>query len=327
MELKKEKCLPAAVSDRFEAKAIDRLCLGLVRLFCKFPLKYLSLRHRAVGSRFESREKYVADRVSNTEEYRRLFSSYCSFTGKTVAELGCSTGYLLSSFLEHEAFSAIGIDIDGGVLTRGRAAYGSRIRFVQSTRTSIPLPDQSVDFIYCIDTVEHLKCAREILMDCYRILRPQGTFLIHFHPWFGPYGAHLEDIIPFPWPHVIFPMDSLLRVAAHIYDSADYEPACYWYDADTGHRRPNPYVDRDRWEEFLNRMTIGRFKRLLKSLPYEIKGFRRLGFGGKAYHLGRLTKGLAHAPILDEFFVRAVFCILTKPDAHSDQNQVLASRL
>lgn len=315
------------MSDRFDARGVDRLCLGLVRLFGKFPLNRLSLRHRAVGSRFESRENYVADRVSNTEEYRRLFASYCSFSGKTVAELGCSTGYLLSSFLEREAFSAIGIDIDGGVLAHGRAAYGDRIRFLQSTRTSIPLPDESVDLIYCIDTVEHLKCARDILMDCYRILRPQGTFLIHFHPWFGPYGAHLEDIIPFPWPHVIFPMDSLLRVAAYIYDSADYEPACYWYDAKTGHRRPNPYVDRDRWDEFLNRMTIGEFQKLLRSLPYEISGFRRLGFGGKAYYLGRFTKGLAHVPILDEFFVRAIFCVLKKPIAQRKESRIALSPL
>jgi SAM-dependent methyltransferase len=293
----------------------EKLCLGVSKLFLKPPLSRLSLRNRALGRRFETNENYISDRISNIEDYRKLFSGYCSFEGKVVAELGCSTGYLLASFLEYEHFDPIGIDIDPAALDRGRKLHGGKIRFIQSTRTSIPLPDESADVFYCIDTVEHLKRPREIMMECYRVLRPGGIFLIHFHPWLGPYGAHLEDIIPFPWPHVVFSMDTLLNVAADLYELEGYRPACYWLDPNSGERRPNPYLDHARWVEFLNQMTVAEFKRLLQSLPFTVVHFSRMGFGGKAFRLARFMRSLAQVPLLDEFFLRAVLCVLKKPEA------------
>lgn len=291
----------------------ERLCLALARAFTTGPLRAFSLRRRAPNARFESVENYVADRVSGVETYRRLFSEFSPFAGRTVLELGCSSGYLLGAFLERESFEALGADIDGQALERGRSTFGDRIRFVQTTPTSIPLPDRSVDVIYTVDTVEHLSRAREILTDCHRILRPGGRMLVHFHSWLGPWGAHLEDIIPFPWPQAVFSMDTLLNVAAHLYDSDEYVPACYWIDPETGARRANPYLDHARWEEFLNRMTLRQFERLVRTLPFDVVHARRLEFGGRAFGAARVLKRLAHLPFLDEFLTNALFCVLEKP--------------
>src|SRR5262249_40420915 len=156
-------------------------------------------------------ENYIADRVSNVSDYRQLFDSFASFEGKTVLELGCSSGYLLNSFRQEENFIAIGADIDPEVLGRARTDYGKHVQFVQTTSDHIPVADESVDVVYSIDTIEHLSRPREIFMDVFRIIRPGGMFLIHFGPWYNPNGAHLEDIIPFPWPHVMFSMDTLLN--------------------------------------------------------------------------------------------------------------------
>ncbi|PYQ55311.1 MAG: hypothetical protein DMF78_02510 [Acidobacteria bacterium] len=276
-------------------------------------LARFGLRRRALGARFESSENYLADRVSNVEIYRRLFSEFCAFSGKTVLELGSSSGYLLAGLLEREQFRALGADMDTRALARGRATYGDKITFVQSTASSIPLPDSSVDVIYTVDTVEHLSRPREIFEDCHRILRPGGMLLSHFTPWFGPWGSHLEDIITFPWAHVVFSMDTLLNVAADLYDSEDYVPACYWFDPETGARRENPYVDHERWREFLNRITIHEFVRIVRDLPFRMVHVRRLGFGGRAYAWARGVKALAQLPLLDELFCSALFCVLEKP--------------
>jgi SAM-dependent methyltransferase len=291
------------------------ICLALVRSFSNGWLSRLGMRRRALGERFESRDRYLADRVSNMERYRELFSPFCRFQGKVVLELGCSEGYLLASFLQFERFTAIGADIDPAPLARGRAQHGDRIKFVQSTASCIPLPGESVDAIYTIDTVEHLSEPAAIMKECYRVLRPGGVFLIHFGPWRSHDGSHLEDIITFPWPHVFFSMDTLLKVAASLYDSGEYKPACYWLDPETGAKRPNPYLDRERWRVFLNRMTIAGFRRLLRQLPFEVVHFRRIGFGGKAFPLARALKGLAQAPVLNEFVTRTVFCVLRRPAA------------
>jgi SAM-dependent methyltransferase len=291
----------------------ERLCRGVARSFMNGSLARFSLRRRALGDRFESQEKYVQDRISNVETYQQLFSEFGAFSGKTVLELGCSSGYLLAALLERERFRALGADTDAQALARGHAAYGGRIVFLPSTPSSIPLPDGSVDVIYTVDTVEHLSQPRDIFADCHRILRPGGMLLSHFTPWFGPWGSHLEDIISFPWAHVVFSMDTLLNVAADLYDSEDYVPACYWFDSETGARRPNPYVEHEHWREFLNQITIRQFVRILRTLPFHVVQFRRLGFGGRAYSWARGLRALAQVPLLDEFLCSAVFCALQKP--------------
>jgi SAM-dependent methyltransferase len=170
-----------------------------------------------------------------------------------------------------------------------------------------------VDVVYSIDTFEHLSRPEAIVSECHRILRPGGLLLVHFHPWLGPYGSHLDDIITFPWAHVVFSLDTLLKVAAHLYESDAYTPACYWIDPQTGQRRPNPFTDRQGWHEFLNRMTIRRFRRVLLGSPFETVHFEPLGFGGTRYRLARALRGLAGVPLLREFFAHAVFAVARKP--------------
>ena len=105
-------------------------------------------------------------------------------------------------------------------------------------------------------------------------------------------------------------MDYLFKVAAILYDSEDNIPAYYFFDPETGERRPNPYLDREQWRQYLNRMTIAGFKRLVRGLPYELIHFRRIGFGGKTFALARSLRGLSQVGGLDEFFIIADFCVL-----------------
>ena len=291
----------------------EKLCMAIARLFIDTPLRRFNLRENTRGNRYDSMDNYVQDRVSSVEGYHRQFAPFVSFRDKTVLEVGCSSGYLLNSFLEREPFTAIGADLLPEAIARARRDYGDRIRFVETTPTSIPLPDASVDVAYCVDTVEHLSRPREILLDVHRVLKPGGQLLIHFGPWYGVCGAHLEDIIPFPWPQVFFSMDTLLNVAAKIYDSPDHKAACYWFDPDTGERRPNPYLDRDHWRSYLNDVTIRKFRRLLRTLPFETVHFRCHGFGGTNFKLARAVSWLAQVPVVNEMFTSYVLCVLQKP--------------
>lgn len=293
-----------------------RVCLQLARLFLTSPLKRFGFR---AAPRFESDSEYVADRVDQTGEYRELFNRFTHFAGKTVLDLGCSSGYLLNAFLQQEPFEAIGVDIDPAWLNIGRAAHGEKIQFLQSTPGAIPLPDRSVDLIYTIDTVEHLTEPRAIFLEAFRVLRPGGLFLIHFGPWLGPYGSHLEDIIPFPWPHLLFSMDTLLDVAAALYESPEYEAACYYRDPATGGKKANPFIDKAKLNEYLNFMTVRKFRRLLRELPFETLHLETIGFGGRRFRGARYLRRLAELPGLNEFFTKAVFCALRKPPAHGLQ--------
>jgi ubiquinone/menaquinone biosynthesis C-methylase UbiE len=312
--------MPSSAAARVEARRepieltsfAEKLCMAVTNQFIKGPLRRLNIRENAPGQRFDNIENYVADRVSNVNAYESLFAPFVSFEGKTVLELGCSSGYLINAFRERQKFQPIGADISAEILAEARKKYPD-LKWVQTTPKSIPVADSSCDIVYTVDTIEHLSEPDVIFRDVYRILKPGGTFLIHFGPWFGSDGAHLDDIIPFPWPHVFFSMDTLLKVAAHIYDSPDHTPACYWIDQTTGKVKPNPYLDREKWRLFLNNITVRQFKRLLKEQQFETVHFEHIGFSGKTFRFGKALSGLAHAPVLNEFFTRAIFCVLRKP--------------
>jgi hypothetical protein len=89
-------------------------------------------------------------------------------------------------------------------------------------------------------------------------------------------------------------------------------PAFYWFDAETGQRRPNPYRDVAHWREFLNRMTIREFRKVLAGTSFQLEHFEQIGFGGRRFPLARYLSGFARIPGLDEFFARAVFCVVRK---------------
>ncbi|HEX6045239.1 MAG TPA: class I SAM-dependent methyltransferase, partial [Pyrinomonadaceae bacterium] len=265
------------------------LCYGLATVFLG-PLRRYGSRTPAI-KRFDSNEQYFKQRVAETSQYRQLFSPFVSFEGKTVLDLGCNRGYLLHSFLQNEKFKAIGADLVSYYLKDARRDYGDIIDFIETTPSAIPLPDNSVDVVYTIDTVEHLSQPREIFLEVYRILKPGGIFLVHFNPWLNPHGSHLDDVIPFPWPHVLFSMDTLLSVAAKLYDSPRYDAACYFLDEE-GNKKPNPYLDREQWSTYLNHMTIRRFNELLNQTPFLLTHQEKIGFGGHTFKLSRTVRGL-----------------------------------
>ena len=291
-----------------------RLCYNLAKVFLAPPLNRFGFRTPTI-TRYDSTQLYVQDRLSTISEALSLFSPFVTFKNKTVVDLGCSSGYFLDSFLSVEPFTAIGVDISAEMLTLARERYGDRIQFVQATPTTIPIPSASVDFVYTLDTVEHLSRPREIFLEVVRILKPGGFALVHFCPFRNPYGSHMEDIIPFPWPHILFSMTTLREVAARLYDSPDYSVACYAMDERTGQKKPNPYLDAAVWETFLNHMSIRKFNRLCDELPLRKVHQERIGFGGRTFKISRLIRGLAKVPLLDDFFCKALYTVLQKPEA------------
>jgi len=291
------------------ARLSDKLCYAMALAFLQTPLKRFGFRTPSI-TRFDSTDNWEADRVADVSAYRKLFTRFAQFEGKRVLDLGCNKGYLLNSFLQHEKFTAIGADIVTSYLDYGRATYPN-VTFIQTTPSSIPLESETIDLVYTIDTVEHLSRPREIFSEVFRVLKPGGQFLVHFNPWLNPYGSHMEDIIPFPWPHVVFSMDTLLTTAAKVYESPAYPTACYFID--NGKKVSNPFLDRDKWAEYLNKMTITRFNRLLKTLPFALQHQERIGFGGKTFKFSKAVKGLSQVRLLDEFFTNALFTVLVKP--------------
>lgn len=103
--------------------------------------------------------------------------------GKDVLDIGCGFGMYMLTFLKMGARSASGIDIDEGLIQRGRE-YMDKNNFDADFRvedcTKLPHISNSFDIVFSGDVFEHItegqkdKCIAEI----YRVLRPGGIVVI-----------------------------------------------------------------------------------------------------------------------------------------------------
>jgi len=76
-------------------------------------------------------------------------------------------------------------------------ATGAGANFVKHSidpKTSIPVPDDSFDVIFCKSFVEHLKEPVAFAEDCYRILKPGGKVLFLTPDWEANQKIFFDDV-------------------------------------------------------------------------------------------------------------------------------------
>lgn len=117
--------------------------------------------------------------------------------GKRILEIGCAYGYYLKA-LHERGNEVYGLDISAYALERAGTEVLPERRdafFCQSADAPYPLPDGYLDFIFSLDTIEHLPHPENMLRECHRVLRPGGILFvitpnkksdIWVRPLFGP---------------------------------------------------------------------------------------------------------------------------------------------
>jgi len=268
--------------------------------------------------------------MSNVGEYAQwrdasLTSSWRHFSdselvGKDVLDFGCGAGQL-SFFLASKglAKSITGVDIDQAALVRAQSRLNSQpdcaetLCFIEGNVEGLPLEAESVDLITAFDCLEHVMNPQSILADWTRVLRPGGRVLIEWFPFKGPWGPHMEALIPLPWAHVIFGEKALFRTAKAIYDDPAFIPRHWDLNAD-GSKKPNKW---GQWESFaeqgyVNGLDIADLRKMLRNVGLEIDRFERSGFGqsGAKRLIGQSLMAL---PVLGEYATSYTVIALQKP--------------
>jgi SAM-dependent methyltransferase len=240
--------------------------------------------------------------------------------GRDVLDFGCGSGELTVQLATRFGCrSVVGIDLDRTALDRAEHKAAKlapqdreriRLRLADDDRR-IAAPDSCVDIICCFDVLEHIPHVAESAAEWRRVLRPGGEVWIWWSPWRGPYGHHVESLVPLPWVHLLLPARTIFAVCADIYDDPAFVPRHWDIDPATGARRPNRWRGRACYEPFLNRLTQGQFERVvgrsgLAMAERKIHGFR----GSRA---ARMTCPLTLLPGLGEWFVSFFTYRLCKP--------------
>lgn len=257
------------------------------------------------------------------ESLTRSWSAFSdsSVTGKDVLDFGCGDGQLTFFLALHKhPRKVIGVDISSDAIARCDAARASTplpggvtVEFAVGSAERLPVPDASIDTLIAFDCLEHVMSPAAIVGDWYRVLRPGGRVLIEWFPYTGPWGPHMEPLIPIPWAHVIFGERAMFRAAERIYDLPEFMPR-YWDLDETGRKRPNKWRAWSSFREqgFINQLDVSTFRRLALEAGFEIPRLVLNSFSGSAARrfVGRT---LMRLPAVGKHFVSFTVIELQRP--------------
>jgi SAM-dependent methyltransferase len=274
----------------------------------------------------QPRKRNIDKKAYSAWREESLSKSYSSFSStfienKDVLDFGCGEGEL-SFYLArtYKPKSMVGIDIDEPAiekarikLTSGQTPRDVKLRFDLGTTNRIPLPDQNFDTLLAFDCMEHIMAPRKIMAEWFRILRPGGRCLIEWYPFNGPWGPHMEVLVPIPWAHVIFGERAMFRTAEMIYDLPEFTPR-HWDLDNTGNKKPNKWKKWSSFHEqgYLNELDINDFQRIAQDIGFNISRLERRGFSGSPLKRG-LGCLLINLPFLGKYFTSYVIIELEKP--------------
>lgn len=101
---------------------------------------------------------------------------------KIVLDIASGTGYGSRFLLQHGAAKIIPADIDPAALEHTLLQLSDfspeRVEPVQVGEDVIPLADDAVDVIVCMETIEHVKNDKNFVKELNRVLKPGGVLLI-----------------------------------------------------------------------------------------------------------------------------------------------------
>jgi ubiquinone/menaquinone biosynthesis C-methylase UbiE len=232
--------------------------------------------------------------------------------GKDVLDFGCGEGplslYLASISTPR---SIVGVDIDAKAIDRANIALAHNngnlkskdIEFKLCDTSGLPVADQSADIILAFDCMEHVMDPKGILSEWHRVLRPGGRVLIEWFPFKGPFGPHMNSMVPVPWAHVLFGEKAIHETAARIYDHPDFIPR-HWDLDENGEKLPNKWTKANTFREhgYLNELSIPQFRGMVGDAGFTIVREDLHGFGDGGVK-GAVGSVLLNIPLISEYFV------------------------
>jgi len=129
-------------------------------------------------NRYES-QKHNEWRLNKYPFYREFMAIDESHSNEVVMDYGCGPGNELINFMNTGAKKIIGIDISEKALKFAKhriSLYTNNVDSVELIKTTdgidtIPLNDNSVDYIICLGVLQHVSHPEAILKEFFRILK------------------------------------------------------------------------------------------------------------------------------------------------------------
>lgn len=165
---------------------------------------------------FEDHENALAN-FSNYDLIQEL-------SGKRVLDFGCGYGgrtVWMAQYAEHVE----GIEVRSQLVDTAKGFAEDRqannVGFRLSDQQQIPYPDNHFDVAVSFDVLEHVADPRATLDELVRVVKPGGTMVLVFTPYFGIFSHHLNYISLFPGLHWFFSPHTLVDA---VNDLLEHDP-------------------------------------------------------------------------------------------------------
>ena len=114
-----------------------------------------------------------------------------------------------------------------------------KLIFKEMDAQDILFKDHIFDFVYSINTFEHIPNPALTFDETMRVLKPGGILYIQFDPtWTSPFGHHLPNLLPDPWMHLVNDEADVHRL---ILENGGSENDIRIYDTEMNRRRLHEY--------------------------------------------------------------------------------------
>lgn len=127
-------------------------------------------------------------------------------TAEHILDVGCGIGGSSVYLAQKYGARATGITlspVQAGRATERAAAAGVNAQFQVADALKMPFADNSFDLVWSLESGEHMPDKEQFFRECYRVLKPGGTFICatwchrsvdEGHPLTPSEQAHLEKI-------------------------------------------------------------------------------------------------------------------------------------
>ena len=277
-------------------------------VICKAVSKLLPVPQHPFNMQNEGKDTYAEWQYKRGQDTIRFYLDKTSkeemFKDKIVLDIGCGAAGKTLYYASQGVRKIYGMDVvewyedEANALARQKGME-HLFQFVLGDAARMEFEDNFFDTIIMNDAMEHVDKPLAVLKECYRVLKPGSRLYINFPPYYHPYGAHLSDAIGFPWIHVFFSDQTLIKVYKDLVK-----------DLPDGNKRISFRISTDEtgreYFSYINKMTIKKFCSLLEQVEFDIYYYNEVP-------LRSFLKPLCRIPFLKEGFVKMVVCILEKP--------------
>lgn len=233
----------------------DRIILELCR---RFPAE------ETIFQPSQGRAEAEYARMS-AEPFLRLFGrTVADLRGQCVLDLGSGFGSQAVHYAEAGARQVIGLEIEEDKVLHSRAFAKSKgvadvISFVAGAGEQLPFASDSFDLITMDDVMEHVVTPELVLRECFRCLKPGGSLLMVFPPYYCVVGgSHLGGYATrVPGLNLLFSAKRLKSGVVPYLEEAGQPWRSYLREV------PSDKL----WN--LNGLTIAKLQRLLAQVPFE----------------------------------------------------------